>query len=134
MIQVMYVSERALLTNEKDIQEILDTARHKNHQNDITGLLACLPNNFIQVLEGNRDEVHKLLEDIKRDNRHNAVEVLYEEAIKHRAFPLWSMAHFDLDDRFGDSFKVLEMAAKSNSRKTAQIEGVMLILKGLKPL
>ena len=130
----MYVSERALLTNEKDIQEILDGVRHKNHLHNITGLLACLPNNFIQVLEGNRNDVHNLLEDIKQDRRHNAMEVVHEQAIKHREFPLWSMAHFDLDDSFGESFQVLEMVAKSGSKKPNQIDGVMLVLKGLKPI
>ena len=134
MIQLMYVSERALMTNEQDVTDLVTRARLKNKRLNITGLLACLPNYFFQILEGNRDEIHDLLSVLEQDSRHFGIRVLCETSINHRDFPLWSMAHFDLDDKFCESFQMLERVAKSSTPHAANVSGVLLMLKGLSPV
>lgn len=53
---------------------------------DISGLLLYNEGTFLQVLEGENDEVEKLLTKIKRDKRHNQITVLMDKPIKQRLF------------------------------------------------
>ncbi len=48
---------------------------------------------FAQILEGAEDAVKHLYEHIKRDARHDSVQLLKEGVAAHRSFEKWAMAH-----------------------------------------
>jgi hypothetical protein len=75
------------------LTELLQQARAYNQAHQLTGLLlyAAATKEFVQVLEGPRDEVEHLYHKIARDERHKHAFVLNEEAAAGRMFPDWRM-------------------------------------------
>ena len=65
--------------------------RKKNRSLGITGLLLYRARSFCQFLEGEEAVVTALFEQIKSDNRHRYVTLVYQEPIESRSFSDWSM-------------------------------------------
>ena len=80
------------------IYKMLSEARDFNADHGITGCLLYHKGQFVQLLEGEEEEVISLFERIKKDQRHYAVELLEEEEISERLFSEWSMAYQDMGD------------------------------------
>ncbi|MGL5137133.1 MAG: BLUF domain-containing protein [Beijerinckiaceae bacterium] len=81
-----------------ECQRILTGARLFNRRHDITGCLAHTPQWFVQVIEGERDNVERVFARIQLDRRHQAIEILARRDIRSRSFPDWTMAEIDLSD------------------------------------
>ncbi|TDN38130.1 BLUF domain-containing protein [Hymenobacter sp. UV11] len=77
----------------EELAELLRQARAYNQNRRLTGLLlyAADTKEFVQVLEGPRDEIDALYERIARDARHKHAFVLHEGPAKGRMFPDWRM-------------------------------------------
>lgn len=77
----------------EDLVQLLRQARTYNQDHRLTGLLlyAADTREFVQVLEGPRDEVQPLYEKIARDPRHKHSFVLHEGLATGRMFPDWRM-------------------------------------------
>lgn len=131
MIQLMYISRKSPNLNSDDINEILSIARTRNEALDVTGLLASLPGFFYQVLEGSEEAVNDIMVSISKDQRHDGVKVLYKRYIQDKEFAQWGMAHYLIDESHKDSYTVLNYAATSNTVLDKQIDGILMILKGL---
>ena len=87
---LMYTCKASSDLSKEDIHNILATARRKNPEMGITGVLFYRHGHFLQLLEGEESCVHKLLDAIKNDPRQKDLEVLDE--CKHvRLFSDWSM-------------------------------------------
>lgn len=96
---LIYSSVSARTLENKDIQDILEDARHRNAGLDVTGLLLYYKRSFMQVLEGEREIVLDLFHQrIALDERHTCVHVIAEYEISDRRFNGWSMAFKNLDD------------------------------------
>ncbi|RYY15719.1 MAG: BLUF domain-containing protein [Cytophagaceae bacterium] len=84
------------------LTELLRQARAYNQAHRLTGLLlyAAATKEFVQVLEGPRDEVELIYQKIARDERHKHAFVLNEETTAGRMFPDWRMGFVatDLND------------------------------------
>lgn len=78
------------------IDSILAQSRAHNPALGITGILCHGGNVFMQVLEGGRDTVNHLYNDIVRDARHHDVVVLHYEEITERRFSGWTMGQVNL--------------------------------------
>lgn len=87
--------------------DILRSAWANNRRNGITGFLVRTRHHFVQFVEGPRDAVHRLHEELIVDPRHVAFEVLAEGPAERRQFPDWSMgyAEFEEDDRLKQVFR-----------------------------
>ena len=81
----------------QEIDNILTTARENNAAKDITGALLFNDGCFAQVLEGPREEVEDLFEDIQGDSRHSNAMVLSCKPIEERSFREWTMAYRGTD-------------------------------------
>ena len=78
---------------EAEINQILQTARRKNKEQNVTGALLFNSGYFAQALEGPRLAIEQIFERIQRDPRHGDVTVLSSQTDGHRDFPEWSMAY-----------------------------------------
>ena len=80
--------------------DILRVAWTNNRTNGITGFLVRTRHHFVQFIEGPRDAVYALQEEVIIDPRHTEFEVLAEGPAEVRQFPDWSMgyAEFEEDD------------------------------------
>ena len=77
--------------------ELLTEARRINTSRDITGLLLHRERSFYQVLEGAEDVVRQTFDSIEKDQRHTAIDVLFEGEVDEREFPDWQMGFLNLD-------------------------------------
>jgi hypothetical protein len=92
------------------IKEILDTAKRKNSEVGITGILVYCNKHFFQILEGNQEDVEALYNKIAIDPRHDNVIKLQSCNIQHRQFENWSMGFksYNKELKELDNFKTEE--------------------------
>ena len=80
-----------------DINQMVESARRHNEQQQITGLLLFHEGSFLQVIEGDRKEISNLFEKkLLRDSRHSAVSLFHDCALVERQFRYWHLAFSDL--------------------------------------
>ena len=82
-----------------DIGDIISTSKKKNPERGITGILLYHQGKFVQVLEGEEEELRKLMKKIATDTRHTNVQILIDEDIPQRGFDQWNMDFFNLSDK-----------------------------------
>lgn len=92
MYELIYVSSAIIKLNEEELNAILIQSRQWNIAHSITGILLYIDGDFLQVLEGKKENIDCLFEKIKRDKRHQGIIVVYEGEKVKRDFPEWSMA------------------------------------------
>ncbi len=97
LYHLSYTSTQAQDMNPADLKAILEEARSANDRNNITGLLLHRDDAFLQVLEGEQDQVLATFVRIEKDRRHKDVKVLFSEPLEKREFDDWSMAFVNLD-------------------------------------
>lgn len=93
MHQILYTSKALKPFNENELQKLLEAARVNNSKKSITGMLLYCNSIFIQLLEGNEEDLNKLFEVISKDARHNEVKKVIESEITKPQFPDWSMGY-----------------------------------------
>jgi hypothetical protein len=91
--RLIYSSEAAPGLAAAELEEMLGESRIRNRVYGITGVLLFVEGAFLQILEGEREDVLGLMERIERDPRHRGVKVFYEQEVDERAFASWSMAY-----------------------------------------
>lgn len=70
---------------------LLQQCHRNNAAHNITGLLFFRNGQFLQLIEGEKQEVDALYQIISRDNRHEQVQILEEGNQEGRNFPDWAM-------------------------------------------
>jgi hypothetical protein len=86
-----YTSRARLDLSDEDLNDIHQTARHLNVLDGITGLLLFDGSRFLQIVEGPEEAIDNLVERLRRDPRHSALEVRDEREVDRRSFGDWSM-------------------------------------------
>ncbi len=89
--QVLYVSQMTSSVTQDDLAALLRQARSLNETHNITGALICVSNNFIQVIEGPKEGIDQLCNNIEADSRNKNFSILIDQIIEKRSFPNWSM-------------------------------------------
>jgi hypothetical protein len=95
--QLFYVSVQTHPLSEQDIEELLKKSREKNSESGITGILIYYKRHFLQILEGEKDNVFKLYFEIKADQRHASAILIWDQPIEKRSFKDWTMAFLNLN-------------------------------------
>jgi hypothetical protein len=98
MFQIIYVSQACTIMDETRLRDLLSHSREKNARLQITGMLLYQHGNFMQVLEGPRETVLSLLENIRKDTRSTNLVVLQEMDRPEREFADWTMAFHQIDE------------------------------------
>jgi hypothetical protein len=98
MHQFVYVSSAINLFSDAQLAELLEVSRRRNTANNVTGLLIYAHGNFIQLLEGVKEDVTATRTRIESDPRHRGMITLLEGECDKREFEDWSMAFEKLDD------------------------------------
>lgn len=94
---LVYVSQARDGLTDADLEEILAASR-RNNEKRITGMLLYAPRrdgsagSFMQLLEGNAEDLERLRETIFDDPRHHTKIVIEKGTKETRDFPDWSMA------------------------------------------
>ncbi len=95
LVRLLYASRAEAVTPEM-IDQILVRSRAHNPALGITGILCHGGDVFMQVLEGGREAVNTLYNQIVSDPRHQQVTLLHYEEIRERRFAGWTMGQVNL--------------------------------------
>ncbi|MGP9813167.1 BLUF domain-containing protein [Rhodopseudomonas sp. NSM] len=112
-----------------EVESILTAARRNNARLGITGALAIGRGVFAQLLEGPREAVEMVFEQIQRDERHGDVQVLAFGPVAERAFPQWPMAK--LDPANEDQVRLVAFGDDDASRMHPEARRLLDIVRSL---
>lgn len=89
----VYVSDAVETSDNIDdvINDITVSARLKNAEVGVTGVLFYMDGRFLQILEGKPEDVQERIDIIKDDPRHENFEILIDTQIEKRGFKDWNM-------------------------------------------
>ena len=90
--ELIYVSLAAREMPLADLTDLLTECLERNRRFNITGLLVYHNREFMQLLEGRKEDVLALYDVIVRDERHQQVHLMWDGAIEQRSFADWRMA------------------------------------------
>ena len=96
LVRLLYVSRAVNKDGADLIESILESSRSHNLGNGITGVLCYGGGVFLQAIEGGRQAVNTLYNEIVADERHTDVVLLLYEEIEERRFGGWSMGQVNL--------------------------------------
>lgn len=88
---LLYYGVEGVKFEQKDFEELLQQARERNKLLGITGKLIYCEGTFIQILEGNKNNVKDVYASIERDQRLIATKLVAEGTAEQRYFKDWSM-------------------------------------------
>lgn len=97
MYYIIYMSSAVKPMNYDELSALLQQCRDNNHKLGITGMLLYQNGAFMQMLEGEKQVVLDLYEQIRNDDRHTAVHPVLADEIQERNFEDWSMGFFNMD-------------------------------------
>lgn len=87
LLSLTYVSKPAVPMDADGLSEIWLQSLERNEASGITGGLFFSGEHFIQTIEGEEDAVVALVEHIRKDPRHDNVEIVAENDITVRFYP-----------------------------------------------
>ena len=101
MHAILYISDYAGKEAELDtvLLDICTKAKRNNPNHGITGVLFYHNGNFLQLIEGEKEELESLMSIVGKDTRHSNITRLIDETIEGRGFADWDMDTFNLDDK-----------------------------------
>ncbi|HVO52244.1 MAG TPA: BLUF domain-containing protein [Thermoanaerobaculia bacterium] len=105
--RIMYSSEAAAGLATPELEAMLAESRIRNKAHGISGVLVFVDGAFLQILEGEKNDVLDLMARIESDPRHHDIKVFSEGEVDERAFSSWSMAY--LSPSAGDVAKWAEL-------------------------
>ena len=91
MFRLIYKSRSTQPIDWDFIHELMGASEEKNEEAGITGVLLATRTHFLQVLEGDFDEINRLFMRIARDERHEQVQLVAFDCVESRLFGGWSM-------------------------------------------
>lgn len=110
MYQLCYASQAKSNADDllQDLRDILSEARDFNVRHQIKGVLCYADGVFFQCLEGEQDTVLGLLDKIRFDQRHHAVNILStRETDSNAHFQDWSMKYIGRHSEIHQYFEQL---------------------------
>ena len=127
LYNVVYCSRAAAMVDEAEVERILTTARRRNAEYGITGLLVFGQGIFFQWLEGPRDRLSELMGMIRTDRRHDQIILLSEvEEVRERLFPDWEMERVD-----GEQIREVLEDALGSAHDTKNLQALTQLLAQL---
>ncbi|WP_207429406.1 BLUF domain-containing protein [Pedobacter sp. SYSU D00535] len=88
---LIYSSFPSRMLSDQELDDLLNTARSANSEHEVTGMLICFKDLYVQLIEGEETKIQQLYSNLLRDDRHYNVQTLKEGKIDQRFFPDWSM-------------------------------------------
>jgi hypothetical protein len=95
---IMYTSVASYALSKADLEHLLSSARERNLQQHITGVLLYVEGRFMQYLEGPKAGLETVLVHIKASPMHHHLDIQAMKAIDAREYEAWSMAYVTPDD------------------------------------
>ena len=95
--RIVYTSQALEQFNKRSLLDLLHDARAFNKIDNITGVLMHRKGNFLQIIEGESENVANLLTRLLSDPRHNKIKIIVDSSVDRRLFSNWTMGCADFD-------------------------------------
>lgn len=119
-----YIGELAKI--DENLGDITAKAQVRNSELAITGVLFYHNKRFLQVLEGSKNSLDKVMRVIRADKRHTNLNVLVDEPIPSRTFSDWTLDSFNLSN--ASTIELSELIkVRDLYRENLLIHGDMLV-------
>jgi hypothetical protein len=132
MYQYVYVSSEAYPFTEAQLKDLLEVSRRRNSASAVTGLLLYLSGNFIQLLEGAKEDVLATRGRIATDNRHRGMNTVHEGPCEKRDFQDWSMGFERLESPEAETLPGYSDFLSTPPEATAHQSAAMQLLEFFK--
>ncbi len=86
-----YQSRAARAPSEDELDSLVSRARRRNNQHGVTGMLLYEDGRYLQTLEGPPTGLDTIWSSIRRDERHQEIEVLSQHLVSARLFSDWDL-------------------------------------------
>lgn len=83
---ICYVNTTNKDLQRDEIEDLLEQAQQNNIEKDIRGILWYSKGNFFKVLEGDKNNVIPLFNQIEKDPRHHSIIQVFGKEISHGSF------------------------------------------------
>ncbi len=91
LYSILYTSKSSVGVFDSEIFKIIEKAQVKNAELGLTGMLLYIEDAFLQVIEGEEENVKALIDVIRHDPRHYHFSVILQGKIEQRNFEKWRM-------------------------------------------
>ncbi len=98
MYRLIYKSRSIGPVDWELVNQIISSSEAQNSQDNITGVLLATDSHFLQVIEGEFEELNNLFMRIARDTQHDNVQLISFACIESRLFGGWVMHGIGLFD------------------------------------
>jgi len=105
LYRLIYVSKSTEMLNSQAISNIVRNAKIMNSKRGITSFLIHGENDFAQLIEGSEENVKKHFEHIKKDTRHEHIEVVVQMSIKSKIFNNFTMGFWQIESSLTNTDK-----------------------------
>jgi hypothetical protein len=95
--RAIYTSKATKQFSKRDLLDLLHDSRAFNNIDNISGVLIHSEGLFLQVIEGESEDIEYLLTRLKKDPRHNEMKLILDSCVNSRFFSNWTMACADFD-------------------------------------
>ena len=109
MLTLIYKSRASIDFNITEIAKMLEKAEIQNHIYGITGCLLYHERRFLQLIEGEEDDVRRLYQKIENDDRHTDIQLLQTERVPIKMFSEWNMLFSNVLENPSGSTKKLQL-------------------------
>ena len=89
--RIAYYSTPQPTLTSSDLEAILKTAKSRNAELKISGVLLHVFGQFIQLLEGPASSIERVMASIVRDTRHSDIHIFLRQSGSERSFERWAM-------------------------------------------
>jgi Sensors of blue-light using FAD len=96
--RMIYCSQAEIDFSPEELVALLESARLKNAEVGLTGMLLYCSQSFLQMLEGDPVALESTYRRIMADGRHSNLRLLMSAEIDARLFPDWTMGFEHVDD------------------------------------
>lgn len=91
MLSLIYVSVASQTLTSADVSALAERAAEANAMHEVTGMLAFNSRSFMQLLEGDGNDVLQIMRRIEGDSRHDNITYIRQQQRDARECPDWSM-------------------------------------------
>lgn len=99
LVYISYANDYFMQDEDSNIDDIINTAIEFNKSRGVTGILLHRKGIFLQLLEGDKENVLQLYGLIASDFRHGNIKTILKQYTNERIFKEWSMALKKVDQQ-----------------------------------
>ena len=128
MFRLIYASRSNPILDGSEVDSLLATSKRNNKAYALTGVLLYGQGYFLQVLEGDRDEVNRVFQRIVADQRHDDVRIIEAVNTGGREFSKWSMEIIGWPDELDSRMiKILRETTGEEQLRPFELDGSQVI-------